>query len=42
MKETVGELTKLFEQVFARGAGGQAQPQGLLHGAEDEIDRLFG
>lgn len=42
MKETVAELTKLFEQVFARGAGGQVQPQGLLHGAEDEIDRLFG
>jgi predicted regulator of Ras-like GTPase activity (Roadblock/LC7/MglB family) len=42
MKETVGELTRLFEQVFARGAGGQVQPQGLLHGAEDEIDRLFG
>jgi predicted regulator of Ras-like GTPase activity (Roadblock/LC7/MglB family) len=42
MKETVGELTKLFEQVFSRGAGGQEQPQGLLHGAEDEIDKLFG
>jgi predicted regulator of Ras-like GTPase activity (Roadblock/LC7/MglB family) len=42
MKETVGELTKLFEQVFARAAGGQVQPRGLLHGAEDEIDRLFG
>ena len=42
MKETVGELTKLFEQVFARGNDGTAQPQGLLHGAEDEIDKLFG
>ena len=42
MKETVGELTKLFEQVFSRGNDGQAQPQGLLHGAEDEIDKLFG
>jgi predicted regulator of Ras-like GTPase activity (Roadblock/LC7/MglB family) len=42
MKETVGELTKLFEQVFARGHDGQAQPEGLLHGAEDEIDKLFG
>src|SRR5580692_4847462 len=41
MKETVGELTKLFEQVFSRGAGGQEQPQGLLHGAEDEIDKLL-
>jgi predicted regulator of Ras-like GTPase activity (Roadblock/LC7/MglB family) len=42
MKETVGELTRLFEQVFARGHDGLAQPQGLLHGAEDEIDKLFG
>jgi predicted regulator of Ras-like GTPase activity (Roadblock/LC7/MglB family) len=42
MKETVGELTKLFDQVFARGADGSAQPQGLLSGAEDEIDKLFG
>ena len=42
MKETVGELTKLFEQVFSRGADGTAQPEGLLHGAEDEIDKLFG
>jgi predicted regulator of Ras-like GTPase activity (Roadblock/LC7/MglB family) len=42
MKETVGELTKLFEEVFSRGTGGRPQPQGLLHGAEDEIDKLFG
>jgi len=42
MKETVGELTRLFEQVFSRGTGAQDQPQGLLHGAEDEIDKLFG
>ena len=42
MKETVGELTKLFEQVFSRGNDGTEQPQGLLHGAEDEIDKLFG
>src|SRR5579864_2023024 len=42
MKETVAELTKLFDQVFARGTGAQEQTQGLLHGAEDEIDKLFG
>ena len=42
MKETVGELTKLFDEVFSRGTGGRPQPQGLLHGAEDEIDKLFG
>jgi predicted regulator of Ras-like GTPase activity (Roadblock/LC7/MglB family) len=42
MKETVGDLTKLFEELFARAAGAREQPQGPLHGAEDEIDRLFG
>ncbi len=42
MKETVGELTKLFEQVFSRGAGTAGNTEGLLHGAEDEIDKLFG
>jgi predicted regulator of Ras-like GTPase activity (Roadblock/LC7/MglB family) len=42
MKETVHDLTKLFEDVFSRGAAGKAQPPGLLSGAEDEIDRLFG
>jgi predicted regulator of Ras-like GTPase activity (Roadblock/LC7/MglB family) len=42
MKETVGELTRLFEQVFSRGNDGTPQPHGLLHGAEDEIDKLFG
>jgi predicted regulator of Ras-like GTPase activity (Roadblock/LC7/MglB family) len=41
MKETVGELTRLFEQVFSRGSAAE-QPLGLLHGAEDEIDKLFG
>jgi predicted regulator of Ras-like GTPase activity (Roadblock/LC7/MglB family) len=42
MKETVGELTRLFEEVFSRGTAAQAPPPGLLHGAEDEIERLFG
>ncbi len=41
MKETVGELTRLFEAVFSRGAGGSAQQPGLLAGADDEIDQLF-
>ena len=40
MKETVTELTRLFEQVFARPAGAQGAP-GLLAGADDEIDKLF-
>jgi predicted regulator of Ras-like GTPase activity (Roadblock/LC7/MglB family) len=39
MKTTVEELTRLFEQVFARGASG-AGP-GILAGADDEIDKLF-
>jgi predicted regulator of Ras-like GTPase activity (Roadblock/LC7/MglB family) len=43
MKETVTQLTHLFEQVFARGAASPAtRPPGLLAGAEDEIDKLFG
>jgi predicted regulator of Ras-like GTPase activity (Roadblock/LC7/MglB family) len=42
MKETVHDLTRLFEDVFTRGATGTAQPPGLLSGAEDEIDKLFG
>ncbi len=42
MKETVNDLTRLFEDVFSRGAAGKAQPPGLLSGAEDEIDKLFG
>jgi predicted regulator of Ras-like GTPase activity (Roadblock/LC7/MglB family) len=41
MKETVHDLTKLFEQVFSRPAASAEQP-GLLAGAEDEIDKLFG
>jgi predicted regulator of Ras-like GTPase activity (Roadblock/LC7/MglB family) len=41
MKQTVEELTKLFEQVFARPAQGQDGAPGLLSGADDEIDKLF-
>src|SRR5438105_10466154 len=36
MKQTVDELTKLFEEVFSRGAAGKP---GLLSGADDEIDK---
>jgi hypothetical protein len=42
MKETVHELTRLFEEVFSRAASGRPQPPGLLAGAEDDIDKLFG
>ncbi|MBX9927848.1 MAG: roadblock/LC7 domain-containing protein [Gemmatimonadaceae bacterium] len=41
MKDTVHELTRLFEEVFARGASAQQQPS-ILAGADDEIDKLFG
>ena len=41
MKHTVDELTKLFEQVFARPAQGQGGAPGLLAGADAEIDKLF-
>ena len=41
MKATVDELTKLFEQVFQRGASGQPQQPNILAGADDEIDKLF-
>ena len=38
MKQTVDELSKLFEEVFKRA--GSAQPN-ILAGADDEIDKLF-
>src|SRR4051812_45108710 len=41
MKETVHELTRLFEQVFARPTSAQGGGPGLLAGADDEIDKLF-
>jgi predicted regulator of Ras-like GTPase activity (Roadblock/LC7/MglB family) len=41
IKDTVSELTKLFHEVFQRGKAAANQP-GLLAGAEDEIDQLFG
>ena len=41
MKHTVDELTKLFQAVFQRGASGASAGQGILAGAEDEIDKLF-
>jgi predicted regulator of Ras-like GTPase activity (Roadblock/LC7/MglB family) len=41
MKQTVDELTKLFELVFSRGTAGQPAQQNILAGADDEIDKLF-
>jgi hypothetical protein len=41
MKDTVGELNRLFEQVFARVGSNNTAQQNLLAGADDEIDKLF-
>jgi predicted regulator of Ras-like GTPase activity (Roadblock/LC7/MglB family) len=41
MKQTVDELTRLFEQVFARAQQQGSQQQYILAGAVDEIDKLF-
>ena len=42
VKPTVEELNALFTAMFQRRDGGEAVPgEGLLAGAEDEIDRLF-
>jgi hypothetical protein len=42
-KNVVVELNKVFEEMFNRVGTGQAgQQKGLLEGAEDEIDKLFG
>lgn len=46
VKQTVTNLGKLFEEMFSRAASGDTrQPgtrPGVLEGAEDEIDKLFG
>ena len=42
VKQTVDELTKLFDQMFKRAqAGGDTAKPNILAGAEDEIDKLF-
>ena len=41
MKQTVEELTRLFEAVFTRGTSGQPAAPNFLAGADDEIDKLF-
>ena len=40
MKQTVDELSKLFEEMFKRAASDASQPN-ILAGADDEIDKLF-
>jgi len=41
MKQTVDELTRLFEAVFERAREAQSTQPNILAGADDEIDRLF-
>ena len=40
MKQTVDELSKIFDAVFKRAASDASQPN-ILAGADDEIDKLF-
>lgn len=42
VKQTVTDLTRVFEDMFGRATQGGSRPAGLLEGAEDEIDKLFG
>ncbi len=42
VKQTVSDLNELFEEMFSRQALDGQQEGGLLEGAEDEIDKLFG
>ena len=41
-KGAVDNLNKVFEAMFNRVASGAAPQKGILEGAEDEIDKLFG
>jgi predicted regulator of Ras-like GTPase activity (Roadblock/LC7/MglB family) len=41
MKQTVDELSRLFEAVFEREREAQSTRPNILAGADDEIDRLF-
>ncbi len=44
MKQTVNDLAAIFDEMFNRteSDAGEAKEGGLLEGADDEIDRLFG
>src|SRR4051812_21723225 len=41
MRQTVQELTQMFEQMFARSAANAGSAPNVLAGADDEIDKLF-
>ena len=42
VKQTVIELAKVFDEMFKRAPAPGADRKGVLEGAEDEIDKLFG
>jgi hypothetical protein len=42
VRQTVGDLVRVFEEMFQRDADGQQAARPLLEGADDEIDKLFG
>jgi len=42
VKQTVGELGRIFDEMFQRGGQGQQAARPFLEGADDEIDKLFG
>lgn len=45
VKQTVQDLTGVFDEMFQRAQSGEAaggKQAGLLEGADDEIDKLFG
>jgi predicted regulator of Ras-like GTPase activity (Roadblock/LC7/MglB family) len=42
VKQTVIELSRIFDEMFSRFAAGQQRQRPLLEGADDEIDKLFG
>jgi hypothetical protein len=41
-KATVEALNHVFQAMFDRVGASPGETKGLLHGAEDEIDKLFG
>ncbi len=42
VKQTVGDLARLFDEVFKRASEPGEARRPLLEGADDEIDKLFG
>ncbi len=42
VKQTVTDLSAVFDEMFKRAPAPGAERKGVLEGAEDEIDKLFG